>query len=155
MMTDPTDISEQERADAEALRAALEGDSTPDDHELATFGRFLRHYDDPPTVSKVRNDRLIADALQKVHAVPNRVVVFRRRALVTAAAGFAIAAGLAMFWLQNKPAVDHFAQQRSTAQLFHEAFPASGQTSERIDTIVAARQRDLRENQFTRWGVAP
>jgi hypothetical protein len=154
-MTDPTDISEQERVDAEALRAALEGEPNAHDSELAEFAQLLRHYENPPKLSKDANDRLIDGALKTVHATSSNVAAFRRRAMIAAATTLAIAAGFAVFLLQNKPIRDDLAQQRSTAPLFHEAFPATGRTTERVDTIVAARERDLRGNQFARWGVAP
>ena len=154
-MTDPTDISEQERVDAEALRAALEGEPNAHDSELAEFAPVSAALREAAKLSKDANDRLIVDALKIVHAASSNVAAFRRRAIIAAATTLAIAAGFAVFLLQNKPIRDDLAQQRSTAPLFHEAFPASGRTTERVDTIVAARERDLRENQFARWGVAP
>jgi N-acyl-D-aspartate/D-glutamate deacylase len=45
------------------------------------------------------------------------------------------------------------ALSRSTASLFPDGIPKAGGTSDRVDRIAYARARDLRENQFVRWGV--
>ena len=42
---------------------------------------------------------------------------------------------------------------RSAQDLFDEPFPRTGGTSERVDRIASARERELRANRYAAWGV--
>jgi hypothetical protein len=70
------------------------------------------------------------------------------------ALALAAAAGFALLLAHpaattNEPVL---ARSRSTRDLFREPFEA-GRTTERIDRIASARERDARENRYALWGV--
>lgn len=141
--------TEQELAAAESLRAALEGRATGDrDADLA---RALKIALDPRPIDA----RVHAAILDRVVAPRSRL----RRALWFAGPAVAIAAGAILYVslaptpTSKSPTRDALIAERSTSALFHEPFPRSGATSSRVDRIAMVRSRDLRDNEFTRWGV--
>jgi hypothetical protein len=141
--------TEEELAAAESLREALEGRAVGDrDAELA---RAIRHAVAPRPID-----------VRAHEAIVERTVLARARRLRWAALGsatIAIAAAVVIYVgvADRRPADVAAAPQlvpaRSTAPLFHEPFPRSGATSSRVDRIALARARDLRDNEFSRWGV--
>lgn len=123
----------------------------------------------PRSIEPLRNEALIAKALQKMPSKRRRALPVTMAALSTLAA---VAAGVALFFSQGSqretssptaaaPTAGQTAAQaaliraRSTTDLFDPGtpFPVSGGTSERMDRIVSARSADLRANRFAAWGV--
>lgn len=133
-----------ELEEAEALRRALESGAG---HPGAELARALAS--STRTAAELEAKRATQRALAR--ALPRPRVL----ALVSAAAALSLAAALALL-LSAAPDVEQdrpseLTASRSLSPLFaHEA--GSG-PSERLDRIVAARSRDLRDNRFTTWGV--
>lgn len=143
-------------------RAAPEPKSEPG--ELA---EALRAAWAPRSIEPLKNEALIAKALQKAPSRGRRALPVTMAALSTLAA---VAAGIALFFGQAdkesaptasaptsaaQSAQAALIRARSTSDLFdpETPFPRSGGTSERMDRIVSARAADLRANRFATWGV--
>jgi hypothetical protein len=165
-----------ERREAERLAGELDAmkgrRAAPEPvSEPAELAAALKAAWAPRSIEPLRNEALIAKALQKEKA-PSR----GRRALPVTMAALttlaAVAAGVALFFsragLESTsptasapvvagPSVAQAAliRARSTTDLFdpETPFPRSGGTSERMDRIVSARSADLRANRFASWGV--
>jgi hypothetical protein len=146
--------TEEELAAAEALREALEGRAPPDpDAELA---RALRLAVAPKPLDAVTHRRLLDRFAPRTSPLRSILVPF---------AGLAAAAAVALFVSNSQhrvPAVAPVAleakpvtlqRSRPTSGLFDAQFPATGETSKRVDTIAVSRERDLRGNRFAKWGV--
>lgn len=158
-----------ERAEAERLRLALEGQS---EHESAHVARMLHAAHSPSALDPARNELLVTAALARAKRAPSglRRALPRTMAVVTSA--LALAAGAVLLF----SSADHVASppsasrpdapvaaaaaaalipSRSTDDLFDRAtpFPRQGGETARIDRIASARASDLRSNRFARWGV--
>jgi hypothetical protein len=143
--------SEEEVAAANALREALEsGQSTEDADVLRALS--LAHA--PRELDVPDNERLIAAALDRPIKKKNNVV----RVFFGVTTFVALAASVFLYVSTHQNAARPTAQQielvpvRSTQSLFDKPFEAKG-TSARVDRIAMAREGDLRENRFARWGV--
>lgn len=159
--------SEDELREAEALRAALEDPSVPD--EGAELLRALAHAHAPRALSEhvdeTEHRAMIARAIARGPERRGRLV----RLSFRAGAALALAAGL-LFAVTRLPGVLSDADtaaplassvgeapaplvaSRSTQALFREPFERGG-TSARIDRIAMARASDLRDNRFAMWGA--
>jgi hypothetical protein len=146
-------------------RAAPERKSEP-----AEIAEALRAAWAPRSIEPLKNEALIAKALQKAPSRRRRALPVTMAALTTLAA---VAAGITLFFgraqdlNQSAPtaaaptnagtsvAQAALIRARSTTDLFdpETPFPRSGGTTERIDRIVSARSADLRANRFAAWGV--
>jgi hypothetical protein len=147
--------SEEELAESARLREALEDPSKP--HEGADFARALALAHEPRPLDPDAHRDIVSRA----------VVGTRRRGRVIrvafgAATALALAAGVALLIKGKVPlpfgaapvgSSPSLAVARSTQPLFREPFAPVGGESARIDRILLARAGDLRENEFTRWGV--
>jgi hypothetical protein len=91
-------------------------------------------------------------------------VVARRKATVAAIYAVVAAAAavlVALFAIRLAPHASEgasapartLAVPRSTEPLFDAPFPKEERTSARVDRIARARDRDLRQNRYARWGV--
>jgi len=148
--------SEQERAHAEELRAALEDPGRAStDAELA---RALSSAWDPRDLSHEQHATLVQRALTlRVQARRGARVVrigFGAGALVALAASV-----LLVLWTPDRNRASSglahlpLAVSRSTQELFDQQFAVSGGERARVDRIAMARATDLRDNEFTKWGV--
>jgi hypothetical protein len=150
--------TEDERAEADALRAALDGAPGSNDH--ADLARALHAAWSPSELSADRHERILEQALAR-SARPARQtgrgrvlrVVFGAGTAVALAAGVAAVIGTERAEEPAPEAAAPLATSRSTQPLFAQSFERRGGESSRIDRIALARQADLRENEFTRWGV--
>lgn len=148
----PTD---DERASAEELRGALEDPSRA--RAEASLARSLRAAWSPADLPADVHRRILATALASVDpAAGRRARVVR----VTFAASLALALAAGVMavlrtpWGGSAPSPPSpVAVSRSTQALFADRFPSFGGETARIDRIALARTADLRDNQFTRWGV--
>jgi hypothetical protein len=154
--------TEEERARAEALRSALE--DKPGSNDEADLARALRAAWSPSELSAARHQGILEEALARSVGAgrplrsPRRARVLR----VVFGAGtiVALAAGVAgVVRTESSPQGSSYeiatavATSRSTQPLFAEAFARHGGESSRIDRIALARQSDLRDNEFARWGA--
>jgi ferric-dicitrate binding protein FerR (iron transport regulator) len=146
--------SEQELAEAERLREALDDPSR--EHANAQLARALSAAWSPRDLAPEAHRALVDQALARSSQRRRRVVV---RVAFGASAVLALAACVLLFVRGGKgPAADARAAatpavSRSTQALFPEHFPPTGGESARIDRIAVARAADLRENEFAKWGV--
>ncbi|HEX7667524.1 MAG TPA: hypothetical protein VF407_23490 [Polyangiaceae bacterium] len=154
--------SEEELAEAEKLRLALEDPSRASG--AADLARALAVAHSPREIDAATHDAIVAKALatkSREAAETGRVI---RIAFGATAAAMAIAAG-ALLWVRGQAldiqnaesaslaaAAVPLVQARSTAPLFKEPFDATS-TSARVDRIAIARADDYRENMYARWGV--
>jgi hypothetical protein len=157
---------------------APEPDALPTGAELAAAALLRRALERPSGSQEGDADRELAEAIRAA-ALPGPLSEDRLREIVDAALSkkprgrviyvafggtiglAAMAAGLAL--VVRGPASEApsslsqlpspVAISRSTTSLFPDGIPATGGTSSRVDRIAYARARDLRENQFVRWGV--
>lgn len=150
--------SEDELIESARLRDALaEGTSGAGASLLralgAPFARGVAEGDDGAV------ERALGTALAPASAVapsPRRNVVYA--AFGAASAVLAAAAAVALFVGSSRSAEPVAAQAsayvvpHSTAPLFAERFE-TGDTTARVDLIVSARSRDLRDNRYAAWGV--
>jgi hypothetical protein len=144
--------SAEELAESARLREALEDPSKS--HEAADFARALSLAHEPRAIDPAAHGEIVACAVRAVR--PRGRVV---RVAFVATAALALAAGVALL-MKTKGALPvpvgappSLAVARSTQPLFREPFAPVGGESARIDRIVLARAGDLRQNEFTRWGV--
>lgn len=135
--------SEEELAEAAALRAALDEGSTGDPVVEA-----LRAAHAPRPIARDAHDAIVSRALAP-RGGARRPVVLRLAGGVTAA--LAVAAAIAVL-VRGGAAAPELARARSTQPLFDEPFKV-GQASARIDRIAVARAADFRDNRFAKWGV--
>lgn len=166
--------NDEEVAESERLRAALESGAAHPDADLA---RALRAAADPDTLDSADASRLADDAISE--RAPRSSAPARRSNVVYVAFGAtaAVAALAAAVALVIRPAPDRepaavaakaadreapgsaVAVSRSTAELFAaeldvgDAASRVGRTSERVDRIAMARGRDLRQNRYASWGL--
>jgi hypothetical protein len=166
--------TEDERVSADALRRALEQREQPapadDDAALA---RRLRTAWSPPPIDPEAHHRILAAALAGPRASrPHRAgsgigsaeAPVRRARLLRvafgASAALALAASVAAVVRTRgeapasvAAAPEAVAVSRSTQPLFADRFPAYGGQTSRVDRIALARATDLRDNEFSRWGI--
>jgi hypothetical protein len=136
--------TEEELIESERLRQALEdGTSTHPDAELA---RALRHAIDPRPLDELTHRRILD------RAVPRRQWYRRPEIFVGFAAAAAIVIAATSLQRPTAPAAS-LVTPHTTQALFNEPFAREGETSKRMDAIVASRNRDLRANRYARWGV--
>ncbi len=147
------EASEEELAESERLRDALEGRG---EHADAALASALRSAALPSPLSELSEQRALRQAIPRSSrrkTLP--LVVTGATALVALAASVA----LVLRTSSESPSGAQIAQQakdlvqsRSTAALFPTKFE-TGKASQRIDRIASARGRELRENRFALWGV--
>ncbi len=138
--------TEDELREAAALRDALERGGEP-------FATALRAAYAPPSLPEERHRQLV-DAALAAPAPRGRVI----RVAFGVGAAFVAAAAAAVMVASGSLAPPHDAPlsvSRSTEALFDQPFPREGGTSARVERIARARQRDLRRNQYARWGLKP
>lgn len=147
----PTD---EERAAAERLRAALDDPRRPG--EQAELARALTSAWSPRDLPRHAHEALVEQALSRHDRRRRRPL---SRASLAAGAVLALAAAVLLSLRSERQtdrrpvAVTAVAFSRSTQALFPEGFPATGGETSRIDRIAMARAGDLRDNEFARWGV--
>jgi hypothetical protein len=148
--------TEEELKKAEELRASLDDRARPSDD--ADVARALRAAWSPSDLSAEQHRRILRGAIAKFDERKTRrgrVV----RVTIGAGAVVALAASVAaVFWTERhtgQPPLTSaaVAMSRSTQPLFDERFAPTGGETSRIDRIVLAREADLRDNEFARWGV--
>jgi hypothetical protein len=141
--------SEEEVAESERLRQALDGEG---EHPDAALARALALAHAPPGLTEEQNRGLARHALARRSNVI--YVAFGAAATLVAAA----AAVLLFLFPASRSAtptnrqVEKIAVSRSTVPLFDKKFDTADTTA-RIDRIASARARDLRRNQYAMWGV--
>jgi len=142
--------TEEELVESERLRRELEvKDSTHPDAELA---RALHHAVDPRPLDELAHRRILD------RVVPKRPWRWYQRSEVYIAFAAAAAVLIAFFSLRTQNGTQSappasLVEAHTTQALFKDAFPREGETSKRMDAIVASRNRDLRNNRYARWGV--
>jgi hypothetical protein len=147
----------EEVARAEELRAALDDPRhANEDAELArTLAAAWSPRDLDPDRHRALLERAFAriDAKQRSRKTTN--LAWGAGAMVALAAGVCV-----VLWAQRRPSevsnragASPVAMSRSTQPLFVEQFARLGGQTSRIDRIAMARAADLRNNEFTKWGV--
>lgn len=158
-------ILDEERAEADALRLALEGEG---EHPLAQLAQSLAVAAAPRDLDALTNERLVRRAFARSEETRSRrspwpIVT----GLVAVAAGLALFLGKAATTVDSAPnaaearahgaaaAAAAVAEARSTSELFDpsEPFAARGGESDRLGKIVASRATAFRAERFARWGV--
>lgn len=152
-LSDPLAPATPEELDAaERLRLALEGRGESEHLALASSLRFAHGTE---VSSDEHAERAHARALEK--AAPKRNnVVYRAFGAVSGVLALAAAVALVMTPLEKERAPAQpkaeIARSRSLAPVLNvEAARLS--PSERMDRIASAREKDLRNNRYARWGV--
>lgn len=142
--------SEEELAESARLRDALDGKAETEDAELL---RAVSLAHAPRTLEPAENERLVHRAIATARPT-------RRGTVVRIAFGFSTVAALAasvIVYLSSQGTVARQPAQlvavRSTQTLFDKPFESRSSASARIDRIAMAREGDLRENRFAKWGV--
>ncbi len=149
---DPNDsaASEEELKLAEQLRQSLESGDANDD---ADFLRALSLAHDPRELDAAENKRLVKAAIDRPVARKSNVV----RVMFGVTTAIALAASVVLYFnsqhTEAPVARVELVPVRSTQRLFDKPFEAKSSASARIDRIASARESDLRENRFIRWGV--
>lgn len=150
MVDDPdAPVSEEERAEAERLRAALEDPSVP--HADAELARALAASHNPRDLTPQHHRELVARALPRRRAVVIRVAFGASAVLAAAAVALLVLGGGPGGGSPSQP--PSLAVSRSTQPLFPDPFARTGGETTRIDRIALARAADLRDNEFAKWGV--
>lgn len=142
--------SEEEVKAAEELRVALEQGRSTEDADLL---RALALAHEPRTLDTAENERLVTIALDRPAKKNNVIKVTFGVSVVVA-----VAATMLMYLSAQGPTAKPVARAelvpvRSTQSLFDKPFESKSSASARIDRIALAREGDLRENRFARWGV--
>lgn len=168
--------SEEERAESERFRRALEGQGEHPDLDLV-HGLVEAHRSGSatPSSSAAISERALEQALGRVSSTRNPAskpspaskrtrgnVIFVSFGVMTA-----VAAAAAVFLVVFFPSQDRartaaapgfvaapgpLTQSRSSEALFDAKFERD-HTTERVDRIASVRARELRQNRFRQWGV--
>lgn len=137
--------SADELRESARLRQALEDRDVS--HPDAALARALAAAMNPEPLPGAASKELVRRAARRK---PNVVFV------TFGALGLAAAAAFALFVVRAGNPVHEplpaLARSRTTQDLFREPFDPN-RTSERIDRIAEARERDARENRYALWGV--
>lgn len=141
--------SDEEIAESERLRRALDGEGEHPDADLA---RALSLAHAPRELEPGQSRHLARQALTRRSNVI--YVVFGAAATLVAAAAVVM---LFLFPASKSAApamqpAEKLAVSRSTVSMFNKKFDTADTTA-RIDRIASARARDLRQNQYAMWGV--
>jgi hypothetical protein len=153
--------SEEETRAADELRLALDNPSK--DNAGADLARALHLAHTPKEIDTEAHRALVDRAIAApAKSSGGRVI----RVAFGVAAAISLAAGIAFVISRGgldpapeqtaqitQPAQPPLVHVRSTQPLFAEPFATKGGTSARIDRIAMAREGDLRDNRFARWGV--
>jgi hypothetical protein len=146
----PTD---EELADACALRDALEGKGDHPDVELC---RALRLADAPTELDPQTNEWMVRRAIQRAKPPRSKLVVVASGA----AAVLGLAAGVALLVSPGASqdgttvmAKASLVPSRTTQPLFDAPFDRHGGNSARVDRIARSRGQDYRTNLLHRMGV--
>jgi hypothetical protein len=150
--------SEEEIAQSDALRRALEDPRIP--NEAADLARAASLAHAPRPIDPTEHRRIIEAALARKPKSRGGVLI---RISFGAGAALALAAGVALvvgsLESEAPPSAASAAvasapmiRARSTQPLFDQPFERSSGSS-RIDRIAMARASDFRENEFSRWGA--
>jgi hypothetical protein len=166
-MSDPPDRfkdleappTEAELSEAEALRAALDG--SDGSHRQAELARAVALAWDPRDLSREEHAALVQRAISTAPTRTLRRALVVRLTLGTGALMALAASVLLVLWTDRSQGTRGLARMagpalavsRSTQDLFHTQFPATGEERARIDRIAMARASDLRDNEFAKWGV--
>jgi len=156
--------SEEEIAQSDALRRALEDPSLP--NEAAELARAASLAHAPRPIDPAEHRRIVERALAgaQARAAPSRRrggvlirVSFGAGAALALAAGIALVVGSVGGEAPSSSAVSVVSppllRVRSTQPLFDQPFEGRSSGSSRIDRIAMARASDFRENEFSRWGA--
>lgn len=139
---------------AESLRLGLEGKAESVD---ADFLRAVSLAESPRALPPEEHERMVEVAVAR--AVPKKSNVVRVSFVV--ATSLALAASVLLYFfsqprgaatVQAQAAAAPLVSVRTTQPLFDKPFESHG-ASARIDRIAMARENDLRENRFSKWGV--
>jgi len=146
--------SDEELAEAEKLRDALEDPASA--HPDAELARALTAAWSPRDLAPREHRALVDRALVRRDQERHRRRVVR--VSFGASAALALAACVALVvWSGKRPPSESrttaLAVSRSTQPLFATTFAPVGGETARIDRIALAREADLRENEFAKWGV--
>lgn len=148
----------EELAAAEELRLALADASRENEEAALLRAAALAHA--PRSIDDADHRAIVDAALAKMPTTRKRSTrgMVVRVVFGAAASAVALAAGIALFVRLGEPPesahlATHLVRVRSTQPLFAEPFAQQGGTTARIDRIALARQDDLRQNRFSRWGV--
>jgi hypothetical protein len=157
------EASEEETRAAAELRDALANPAIA--NEDAELLRAIALAESPRPLGDDEHRLILERALAR-RSVPRgsggRVI---RVVFGGAATALALAAAVALFLQTPAPvslgghpqtpgsSPQALARTRSTQPLFGEPFARQGGESSRIDRIALARASDLRDNEFSRWGV--
>jgi len=141
--------TDDEIRESARLRQALEQDDAT--HPDAALARALRHAVEPAALRPGG----LPSAAKKTSTGRGRVVYATFGAVALAAA-----AAFALFVSRPRETPDaavaaarsKLVASRPTGELFAERFEP-GASTERIDRIASARERDLRDNRYALWGV--
>jgi hypothetical protein len=142
----PTD---EEVAASERLRDALAGDPPSPDARLAAA---LAATSDPRELNDDHLEALVEQALSTERPRSNVIYVFFGGAIAITAAAAAALLFVSPVEPRAPAPADAFVSSRTTTNLFAERFKTEA-TTERMDRIATARQRDLRRNRYLAWGV--
>jgi hypothetical protein len=149
--------SEDEARAAAELREALADPALV--NEDADLLRSLALAETPRPLGVDEHRALLERAIAGARERPRQGGRVIRVAFGAAVATLAIAASFAVLVhpMSEAPAptfaLATLAHVRSTQPLFTEPFARRGGESSRIDRIALARASDLRDNEFSRWGV--
>jgi hypothetical protein len=125
---------EEQRAAAALCDALAHGGPHPDRDLIESIRAAAR----PMAIPRVRHDAIVRRALG-----PRKVVY----GFFGAAGALALAAAAALvLWRVEPPPTSAAFRSRSSADLFEAGFPVQGGTSERVDRIATARQREMRDD---------
>lgn len=140
----------EERAGAERLRLALEGEA---ESEYLPLARALRLAHGTEPASRERAEAAHSRAIEKA-APPRNNVIYAAFGAVSGVFVLAAAVALALTPLHKSApqARAELARSRSLAPVL-SAEAARLSASERMDRIASAREKDLRQNRYARWGV--
>jgi hypothetical protein len=136
--------TEQERAESERLRRALEDPRAS--HPGAELARALRAAVDPRPIDELSHRRILDRAVPKK---ARRVEV----AMLFAAAAALVIGAVALGSRKHEAPGLALVKPHTTQGLFTEPFPREGKTSARVDAIALSRGRELRQNRWARWGL--
>ncbi len=145
------EASEEELAESARLRDALDGKAETADADLL---RAVSLAHAPHALPPAENERLVERAIATARPARRATVV----RVMFAFSGVAAIAATALMYLSTQASVARpppLVAVRSTQALFDKPFDSrgSGSASARIDRIALAREGDLRENRFAKWGV--
>ncbi len=144
----------EELAESARLRDELEDPGSKD--EGVEYARALRFAVSPKAIEARTHQKILDATVGKPRGKSSTKMVWYPIGMVVAAAAALVLVAVNMVGGPSSApssATADLSKPHTSQDLFPTPFPREGETSKRVDAIVSSRERELRKNRYSKWGV--